>query len=60
MAEIELPTIVGNAGETNLEEEKVERKLRPASITSLFLRFSSKKEVICLLGGFICAVSSVH
>ena len=45
MEEIEIPTIVGNQGDTKAEEKKVEKKVRPVSIKTLFLRFSSKKEL---------------
>ncbi len=59
MEEIEIPTIVGNQGDTKAEEKKVEKKVRPVSIKTLFLRFSSKKELTCLFLGFLCTVHSV-
>lgn len=59
MEEIEIPTIVGNQDDTKAEEKKVEKKVRPVSSKTLFLRFSSKKELTCLLLGFLCTVHSV-
>lgn len=59
MEEIEIPTIVGNQGDTKAEEKKVEKKVRPVSSKTLFLRLSSKKELTCLFLGFLCTVHSV-
>ena len=60
MEEIEISTIVGNQGETKVEEKKVEHKLHPVSTTILFLRFTSGRELLCLVCGFFCVVCSIR
>ena len=59
MGDFEIPTIGGEQDEAKEAEMTEERGLRPVSIRTLFLRFSSKKELMCLLLGFVCTAHSV-
>ena len=59
MEEVEIPTIACSENESKVVDV-AEQRLQPVSIATLFLRFSSKKELMCLIFGFICKPHSFH